>query len=110
MTIANSRMTLGAILGSVATAADTVTSTFDALNKGIGMGNRLISDAAYRQSLRSVVDQHTFKTTLIREKAQEETLAKLKVLEFINKSADNAKFYEESFNELDALLNKPANP
>jgi hypothetical protein len=104
---ANTRMTLGALLGSITTAANTITSTFDAANKGIGMLNRTVSDASDRQNLRSKVDAHTYKTTLIREKAQEETLANLKIAEFINTSPQHELFYKDSFNTLTELLSNP---
>lgn len=97
---ANTRVTLGALLGTVATTANTVTATFDALNKAIGMGNTAVSAAAARQKLRVAVDEHTYKTTLIREKAQEETEAKLKVVEYCAKSKDHADLYKSSFDEL----------
>lgn len=104
MSVANTRMTLGAVLGTIATTANTVTSTFDAVNKAIGMGNTAVSAAASRQKLRVSVDEHTYKTTLIREKAQEETEAKLKVLEFCAQSSDHADLYQSSFDDLMAVI------
>lgn len=104
MSVANTRMTIGAVLATVATTANTVTSTFDAVNKAIGMGNTAVSAAASRQKLRVAIDEHTYKTTLIREKAQEETEAKLKVVEFCAQSADHAELFKSSFDELMAVI------
>lgn len=106
---ANSRMTLAAILGTVQTTAHTITSTLDAANKGVGMLNKLVSDASSRQNVRSELDNHIFQATLHQEKAQELTESRRRVDDYINQSARHKELYSAAFDELATVLN-PANP
>lgn len=101
---ANVRVTGAALLGTVTTAASTVTNTFDALNKGIGMLNTAVNDAAFRQEKRSKVDRHLYVQNLIRDTAQAEAEATVRSEEFLKNKPAAAKHYEASFNELSELL------
>lgn len=101
---ANTRMTAAALLGTVTTAASTVTNTFDALNKGIGMLNTAVNDAAFRQDKRSKIDRHLYVNNLIRDTAQQEAEANVRAEDFLKSNPAAAKHYEESFNELSELL------
>lgn len=103
-TQANTRVTLAAILGTVTTATSTVTNTFDALNKGIGMLNTTVNDAAFRQEKRSKIDRHLYVNNLIRDTAQQESEATLRSEEFLKSNPAAVKHYEASFNELTELL------
>lgn len=105
----NSRQALAAIMGTVQTTAHTVTSTFDAANKSIGMLNTMVSNAANRQNIRSSLDNAIFKATLHQEKAQELTESRLKVKEFLSKSQDHHDMYQAAYQELGAVL-VPASP
>lgn len=102
--IANTRVTVGALLGTVTTAASTVTNTFDALNKGIGMLNTAVNDAAFRQDNRSKIDRHLYVNNLIRDTAQQEAEANVRSEEFLKNNPAAAKHYAASYDELSALL------
>ena len=101
----SSRKALGAIMGTVTTTANTVTSTIDAANKGVGMLNKMVSDAADRQQTRSVLDNHIYTATLHQEKAKELTESRLEVKKFMSQSDDHADMYQTSFQELASILN-----
>ena len=60
MAAATSRMTLGALFGAVTTMADTISNTVGALNDGVEMINKTISDASERQKIRSETDMAVF--------------------------------------------------
>lgn len=102
--IANSRMTFGAILGAVQTSATTLTSSLDAANSAVGMLNKFVTDAANRQNVRSKLDNAIFEKTLHQEKAQELTESRLQVLNYCKQSAEHEQHYQSAFNELAELL------
>lgn len=106
---ANSRMTLAAVLGTIQTTAHTVTNTLDAANKSVGMLNKLVSDAAGRQEVRSKLDNAIFEKTLHQEKAQELTESRRRIDDYIKQSPRHKELYEAAFNELGTILN-PAQP
>lgn len=100
----NIRATAAALLGTVTTAASTVTSTLDAGQKAIGMLNTAVNDAAFRQDKRSKIDRHLYVNNLIRDTAQQEAEANVRAEEFLTTNPKAAAHYEASFNELKALL------
>ena len=104
MATATTRLTFGAVLGSVEAAAATVTSTLDTATKAVGMLNRFVSDAADKQNLRSKVDMHEFKTVLVEQKAMEEALRKKGIEEFC-KDSTNSKHYQAAYDRLAAIVN-----
>ncbi|QEG09224.1 hypothetical protein HYP93_gp01 [Stenotrophomonas phage Pokken] len=103
-TTANARLTASALLGTVTTAAATVTSTLDAAQKGIGMLNTAINDAAYRQEKRSKVDRKNYVKNLIRETSEQEAMANVRVEEFLKNNPAAASHYKASYDELTELL------
>lgn len=107
MATANSRMTLGAVLATVQTTANTLTNTLDAANKSVGMLNKLVSDAAGRQDVRSKLDNAIFEKTLHQEKAKELSESRRTVDAYLEQSPRHRELYEAAFNELAAILNPP---
>lgn len=103
-TAATSRVTLGAILGTITTTAHTITSTFDAANKSVGMLNKLVSDASDRQNVRSKLDSAIFKATLHQDKAIELTESRRRIDDYIGQSERHRSLYETAFNELATVL------
>lgn len=104
MATANTRLTFGAILGTVQTTANTVSNTLDAANKGVGMLNKLVSDAAARQDTRSKLDSAIFSATLHQEKAKELAESRRSIDEYIAQSARHKELYESAYNELADIL------
>lgn len=103
-TIANSRMTFGAILGAVQTSATTITASLDAANAAVGMLNKFVTDAADRQQVRSKLDGAIYEKTLLQEKAQQLTESRLQVLNYCKQSAEHEQQYQAAFDELGELL------
>lgn len=103
-TTANARLTAAALLGTVTTAASTVTNTFDALNKGIGMLNSAVNDAAHAQEKRSLVNRRNFVKNLVRETAQQEAEALVRIEDFLKSNPAAAKHYAAAHDELTELL------
>lgn len=106
MSIANSRMTFASILGAVQTTANTATNTLQAVNQGVGMLNKFVSDASHRQDVRSTLDNAIFEKTLHQEKAQELAESRLQQLQYAAQSKEHATQYQSAFDELATLLKK----
>lgn len=102
--IANTRMTFGAVLATVQSTADTITSTLDAANSAVGMLNKTVTDAAQRQKVRSVLDMAIFSKTLHQEKAKELADSRVELLKYMEQSSEHRSNYEKAFEELEALM------
>lgn len=104
MAVANSRMTVASILAAVQTTANTATGALNAVNSAVGMANKFVEDAAYRQEKRSKADKQDFVEALILEKSQQRTESRLQAEEFCKQSARHAQLYQEAHDEIAALL------
>lgn len=102
--IATSRATVGSIFGAVTQAATTVSSTFDAANKAVGMLNTTITDAAERQQIRSKLDMAIFEKTLHQDKAKELAESRVELKKYMSTSTDHAECYQKAFEELEEFL------
>ena len=102
--MSTARLTLGSVLSSVNTAANTVTSSLDAVSSGIGMLNAYIDNAAQHQKARIAVDNEDFIESLIREKSQERTESTLRVQKYISQSPEHASAYKEAYETYSKLL------
>lgn len=104
MANASARLTVGALLGAVTTAANTITTSLDTITDGVGMINTFVNDAATKQSIRSVVDMEGFESALQEEKSQEMTARQLSVLQFCNQSPDHARLYQANYDRIGQIL------
>lgn len=100
----STRLTFGAVLGSVQSAANTVTGALDAASAGIGMLNSFVTQAADNQKIRQIADKEDFIETLIMEKAEQRATAHLKADKFCSKSADHSKHYNSAYSAYEKLL------
>lgn len=107
MAISNSRMTIASILGAIQTTANTVSSTLDAANHGVGMLNTMVTSAATRQKKRAIADDYNFEQTLIEDKAKELTESRLQVLAYCAQSTEHNTQYQAAYKELQSLFAKP---
>jgi len=99
--MANLRVTLGAVFGAVVSSADAVTNTLGAVNEGINMLNRSVTDASENQQVRSAYDKAMFKATIRQDKARELTISRMEIKKFKEQSADHDTMFEAAFAELD---------
>ena len=102
--MATARLTLGSILNTVNTAANTVTSTLDAASTGIGMLNNYVNNAAAHQKARIAIDNEDFIESLVREKARERAESTLGVQKYIGQSTEHAKAYQEAYETYSKIL------
>jgi hypothetical protein len=99
-----SRIALGAVFGTINEAATSVSSLFGTATKSINMLNKYVSDVSERQALRSIVDTHSYKKSLIEEKTMETTMRKLEVKSFCAQSPHHAELYQATYDEFAALF------
>lgn len=105
--MSTARLSFGAVLGSVQSAANTVTGALDAASAGIGMLNSFVTQAADNQKIRQIADKEDFIETLIMEKAEQRATAHLKADKFASKSADHARHYNAAYESFTKLLRNP---
>ena len=103
----STRLTFGAVLGSVQSAATTVTTTLDAATGAVGMLSAFVNKAADEQRIRHVADKEDFVESLIMERAEQRANACLKAEKFIGKSAEHAKHYGAAYKRFESLLRTP---
>lgn len=96
MAIANTRSTVGSLLGLVATTANTATGVVDTAAQAIGIAASYVEKAAREQKERHALDAVDFTVNLIQERAQATALRKTEVAKFRSQSTDHAKFYDEA--------------
>lgn len=106
--MASTRMSLSAVLGSVHSAATTVTGALDAASAGIGMLNSFVTQAADNQRIRQIADKEDFVENLISEKAMQRTEMLAKVDKFKSKSQGHAQAYDAAYARFTQLLRDPA--
>lgn len=104
MAVASARMTLGTVLGTLSTAANTVTNVLDAASASIGMANAYVNNAANQQKKRILKDSSTFDERLIEEHGQETALRQVEIMKFCGQSAQHAKFYNDAAEKMREIL------
>lgn len=69
--IANSRMTMSALLATVTSTANAVTTTVSGIEGAVGMFNAAVQNARTNQSVRHELDQETYESVYTLQKAAE---------------------------------------
>lgn len=98
--MANSRMTISAVLGMVQSTAQTITNSLNAVNDGVEMINNAVSDAAERQQIRSDNDMAMYESVYIAEKALELDQSRDHIRSYISQSEQHKSGYESALTEL----------
>ena len=105
--MSTTRLSFGAVLGTVQATANTLTGALDAAAAGVGMLNSFVTQAADNQRLRQVADKEDFVEDLIREKGQQRTESDVKVAKFTSKSEGHKIAYAQHYARFEALLRTP---
>lgn len=107
--VANTRMTLGALLGMVTTAASAATNLMSVANDGIDMLQDTVHSAKEQQLHRSKVDDIVYKKSYIEQAAQVRAGQVMAIQEFRRKSTDHASAFDAVMAEITEGLNPKAN-
>lgn len=104
MAVANSRMTLGAVLGTVQTTAFAVSETMSGLSNSAGMFNAAVVNARSKQALRHKADIATFEDLYTLEKAREIETMKSEIFDWIGQDESRQESFNETLAKLRAAL------
>lgn len=105
--MSTTRMSFGAVLGSVQSAATTITTTLDAATGAVGMLSAFVTKAADEQRIRHTIDKEDFIENLIIERTEMCATQALKLEKFISKSPEHAKHAKSAYDKYTRLLRSP---
>jgi hypothetical protein len=103
-TTATLRATLGAMLGTVQTSAQTFTSLVGTVGHGVSMLDRYVTDAHEKQTIDSKADKADYIEAVIARKSQESALRNVEAVQFCAQSEHHLRFYTEANDRFTALL------
>lgn len=104
--IANTGLTLGSIFGAITTTANTISNTLDAVNNGVGMLNKVVTDASKRQTIDSVIDMDQYLHNALTSKAQSEAENLVKLDQWMNEDAGRKTHFTTTYDRLANLFNE----
>lgn len=102
--MATARVTLGALLDTVGTAASTVNDTLNGISSTVGMFNQYVDKAAKTQRMRYAADELTMLDRILEEKAQEQAAVDIQIDEFKGRSEKHNSYYERAYAKYEAIL------
>jgi len=101
--MATARLTLGTVLGTVVSAAETVTTTLEAVNNSVGMANAYVTKARMEQRGRHLNDAKLFTRQLVIEGSEMLSEMNLHVVAYCKKSPEHKKLFEQAYEEFAEL-------
>jgi hypothetical protein len=101
---ATSRMTLGALFGAITTTANTVSNSLGAINDGVEMLNKTISDASERQQISSKEDMAAFKVTYSLESTQRVQEFQDTLEDWMEQRPGRREKFQDTYNRLQASI------
>lgn len=106
MAIANTRMTLGTVLGTVATVANTTTNALLVITDGVEMLGNTVRNMKEEQKTKLVLDLANFRISYEQEAAQALTEKLAAIADYRNKSAAHAALFDSSLAAMKAEVLK----
>lgn len=104
MSTATSRMTIGALFGAIATAANTASNTLNAVNDGVEMLNRTISVAAQKQKIDHKLDLIEYERTVTIQAAQRIQEHDDQIEDWIASRPGRAQSFQKTLEEVQTAL------
>lgn len=104
--MATARMSIGSIFGTIGQTANTLTTSLEAVNAGIGMANQAIQSMAIQQKVRAELGDESFEEMVLVEKSKELADVTLGAAKFRSQSEQHAQAYDAAFAKLSAVLAK----
>ena len=104
MATSTTRLTVGAVLGTVSTAATSITTVLNTATKSIDMLDQYVTAANSKLRMRLIADAEDFASQVTVEKATEITAREMGVLEFCAQSAKHKEVFENNYNRIASLL------
>lgn len=102
--MANVRASLGAILGTITSAASAVTGTLDIVTHGVQMLNSRVDAETAKQAVTLKLELTDHKSVALSEAAIAASDRRVKLKAYALKSKDHAQFLQEEHDRLSKLL------
>lgn len=102
--IANSRLALGALLGTVASTANAVSDTVTGLGESAGMFNAAVRNARANQAVRHKLDQATFSKSYANQKALEIWKLEAQIKSEVGDNQAEQDSFNKILTDLEAVL------
>ena len=104
--MATARLTMGAVFGTVASTAATVTGLLDSVNAGAGMLNDYVNNAADSQRLNIIADKAVLKDVIIERISMEQMERRILVNKATSKSQEHADLYQAAYDKFKTLFDE----
>lgn len=98
------KVTFGKVLATVNSASNSVVSTFDSVNAGLGMLNNRISVEASKQSKALKVELHEYDTELAITATQRKVDRTIEANKFTAQSKQHQELFTEYYAEIKDLI------
>ena len=104
--MATARLTMGAVFGTIASTAATVTGLLDSVNAGAGMLNDYVNSAADEQRKNIKADAAVLEKKIIERISKEQAERRIDINKFCTKSALHLELYQEAYDEFKELFSR----
>lgn len=104
--MASTRMAIGAVLGTINDAANTVSSVVNVVSDSAGMLNDYVKRQRTMQQDRTVIELKTFRTRLMEDTAKEQTIRTEALEDYFQGKTGRKECYLESYANLESLFAK----
>lgn len=101
---ATARMSLGALFGAITVASNTISNTLGAINDGVEILNKTVSDASERQQHTSKEDMAAFKETYSLESTQRVQEFHDTLEDWMNQRPGRAEKFQATYDRLQASI------
>lgn len=99
-TTSNLRTTVGSVLGTVTTVAQSVGSVFDAASGGIGMLNTYVQTASEKQAIGIDYEMADYEQDVLTRVSAQRTRQNREIKNFLDEHPGNAEEFEKVFTDL----------
>lgn len=104
--MATARLTMGAVFGTIASTAATVTGLLDSVNAGAGMLNDYVNSAAVEQRKNIKADAAVLEKKIIERISKEQAERRIDINKFCAKSDLHLELYQEAYDEFKDLFSR----
>lgn len=98
-TTATARLTIGAVFGSIAQTAGTVSNVLGAANSSVNMLNAYVEKAAKEQRMNYRADEKELANKIIERVSKEQVERRIELDKFCAQSDRHEKLYQEALEE-----------
>ncbi len=102
--MAQARVALASVLGTVDSVATSIGRTFDTVTTGVNMVHALAANAAKHQKLRHAAEESSFEERLKEEISLIDTQRQLEIRQFMAQSVEHAELFQSNFDRIQKAI------